>query len=237
MKLTDLFEMDDYELWKHSNKENIIISEGLIYTYDKSIVYPKLKHNFPNTNIKYDSDKNKFRIIIQNNNYKKLIKLMDVLGWFPSTLYDITSLIGYKYSELNINKLLKNKSFGIIFEAKYDLQFIPKTNELFHITTLKLWESKIQKIGLKPTSKNKSTTHPDRVYLFFNESDSKMLAKRMHDVTKVSDYVLLKIYLDNIGFGFDIKLFKDPNYLNRGVYTYNNITPNAIEFLKHITFK
>ena len=96
-------------------------------------------------------------------------------------------------------------------------------------------EGKIKNIGLTPKTKNPLTKHPDRVYLLrgsAGEEYVKALGSALH-VNNNSDYTVF--ILDTNKVCDKAKLFEDPQS-NMGLWTYNNIPPNAIVGIKHLEF-
>ena len=98
---------------------------------------------------------------------------------------------------------------------------------VYHTTSDVNFE-KIKKIGLKPTSKNKKATHPERVYVAFDKEDADIIAKQMQDLSSKNQIILT---LNTSKFPDNLKFYKDPHFLG-GAYTLGNIPPSAIEDIK-----
>ena len=55
----------------------------------------------------------------------------------------------------------------------------------------------------------------------------------MKQATGIDSWDILEVHTDLIP-GSYFRLYKDPNYLNKGYYTLNNIPPQAIEKIQAI---
>lgn len=101
---------------------------------------------------------------------------------------------------------------------------------LYHLTP-QINKNKIFKIGLVPKSKNRKTSHPDRIYLFndVNDYDNIVTNLKCNDLYNIGEeriYMLLKIELSN-----DIVIHTDL-YCDNGFFIYDNIHPKYIEIIK-----
>lgn len=169
---------------------------------------------------------------------KHLLTLFNNLGWFSSyimindkfdqkysekRLYEILNLIEKESTKVNSKKILNN--FTLVFEPKFDeiveLNSFVK-NEFYHITPTKNIP-KIKSIGIVPKSKEKKTSHPDRIYVCSDLKNVKILHdsfKFLHKNEKMS-LIRLKLRKNN-------RIFNDINFKNRGYYVLKNIPPNDI---------
>ena len=170
-------------------------------------------------------------------------------------LIDIGTKFGYDYIAYSgiYSKQKKSKHFYIKFESKFQLSDIIISNELYHIAPLSMKE-KILKNGLVPKSKTyldgTKLNHSDRVYLFNGYDENIILSYLKHSNKvsyKYSDF--FKILAMNKSFALfkidrsiidDLILFRDNIFKTldknkpTAIYTYNNIKPEAIQFVKEI---
>lgn len=182
------------------------------------------------TRIKYpnDHDYNYASGNFYDGNVSELFKTINNLGYFVFGIeYDTGDGFVYeKYSAREFKRLMKDvqpEYLVLQLAKKYDKEvsdILPKT--VYHVTTEKGLKS-IQKIGLKPTTKSKLATHPDRVYVAVDKESAMYFAKRIVD--KDTLYILT---IDTSKFVKGTKFYSDPHYTDKGFYTYNNIPPQAI---------
>ena len=100
---------------------------------------------------------------------------------------------------------------------------------LYHVTP-SISVPKILKIGLCPRTKNKTSSHPDRVFLTKDEDDAIFLAKKFRKLNdKYKNSTILEV---NFAAACDndtsIRLFQDVNFVF-GVFTLSNIPPKYIK--------
>jgi hypothetical protein len=209
------------------------IYEGLIRTQNDDKTINTIQKNFKlDDNSIFSIGYGKIGIVFDNvNNYKKIISFMNNLGWFISDK-DFSDR-----EKLFLNDGLPD-GFGVCFDRKFDeVVKLRKGEHLYHVTPTFYWENKISKIGLTPRAKNKLAAHPDRIYLFTKDNVEDIynfedILNKLFIETKNSkgepftDFVLLKIDT-NI---FYPAIEKDPHSI--GVYTRENIPPNAINVIK-----
>lgn len=149
-----------------------------------------------------------------------ILKLINNIGYFPAGI-----LRGGGYSKYEFKNLVDNKyGFWLCIEPKYD-QMITITKDLYHVTPNSKLE-KIKRIGLTPKSMSKLSNHPDRIYLAVNELGADFIREQLAQYNE--DLVTLKIDIEKVQYH---KFMKDPNYA-LGVYTYQNIQPDAIEVVE-----
>lgn len=245
MKLLDLL------LNIYTEEYELNLQEGLIKTVPVGESISILKKQFPNWFFTYNKEENDFEIEvlkvkdgIKLEYFEKLLTLLNNLGWFISFMeiqgnWDADTKTAINIKDKYNEKILKNsfanpKIHTIILscEAKFDFKVDKNPEELYHITPAKYWD-KIQKQGLVPKSRSKASYHPDRVFLAKTERYAEDLGKKFYQKTGIKEWALLKINTKLIP-GEYFKLYTDPNYMNRGYYTLNNIPPQAIEKINSI---
>lgn len=174
-----------------------------------------------------------------------LMKLNNNLGYFPSLIFfrkkknflqkflskkdDIIRAMSDDFNDIKINEY---DLISICYESKYDREVKNLPNNLFHVFDSR-YEEKILKKGLIPSSKNKNSEHPERIYLTLTLRDATDLQRifeteynQSSKILKITnlDYNFFKFYEDPRG-GFDI----DKN--NKCIYTYQNINTKNISIL------
>jgi hypothetical protein len=215
------------ETYKEEYELNL--KEGLIRTTNIGKTLNLLKAVF-DSKIEYQRNSNTFEATfnqVDKNILNGFLKYANNLGWFPS--YITTLSYRGKWDE----KLYNSELSKIRFEAKFDEEVIEKTPpELFHITPTQN-AKKILQIGLVPKSRSKAAYHPERVYLGRSIEDVERLASRMYQETGYTNFSILKVDTTFIP-GSYFRLYKDPNYKDKGYFTLNNIPPTAIKKIKDI---
>ena len=239
------------------------INEGLIKTYPGEIVSKSLSNLLIGLNINFNinflENYNKIKLTFNFFNAipaSQLDNLFDVInssiinkgGWFPSQM-NITNIHGMKISlRYDLNNLYLNHSqyniVEIIYESKFDEDIKEIPDRLYHLS-ISEYSDKIIKYGLVPKSKDKLTSHLDRIYLCKSIDDCENLINRMklyyNDEKSFNVYNKEKrkyykntypvIYEIDNSDKFIKNLYKDPNYDN-GFYTLDNIPPNKIKIIK-----
>lgn len=164
---------------------------------------------------------------IYDQNISKLLQLANNLGYFPA-------LFAYKkHGETQHEKYSNSKLRQVIdevepdflifnFEKKYD-EIIDVPEFIYHITDIK-YLNKIKSIGLTPKTKAKVSDHPERVYFSLNKKYALNLWEKMKIFVQKEKGIILTIDTK----GLDNTFYNDPNFANKGVYTYNNIPPTNI---------
>jgi hypothetical protein len=236
------------------------INEGLIKTYPGDIISNNLTNSLIGLNLNFNVEflENKIKLslnffnAIPVYNLDNLFDIINILvinrgGWFPSQM-NITNINGMRNSlRYNLDNLYLNHSqyniVEIIYDADFDNLVYDIPNKLYHLS-IGEYKNKILKYGLFPKSKDKLTSHLDRIYLCKSIEDCKDLINRMK--LYYSDEKSFNIYnkqkrkydkdtvpiifeIDNSD-GFIEKLYKDPNY-EKGVYILDNIPPNKISIV------
>ena len=223
------------------------INEGLLKTYDIDFVIDKSLQRLSVLNIKFD-------IIKQPNNTIKLIlysfdrvlidnlfgllnkNFTNLFGWYPSYLY-LENLSGMKnrmnYDERYLKKMHKYLGeVSIIYESKFDID-VDIPDKLYHLS-IQEYEDKILKMGIIPKTKNKISSHGNRIYVCPSIDDCEDLIDEMDfyffDKNKKVNtrWIIYEIDTNNL----DLKLYKDPNYINKGFYLLGNIPSNNITVIK-----
>jgi hypothetical protein len=222
------------------------LNEGLIKSYDINFTIDKVKQYLSILNTKFDiqsNPNNSIKLTIYNFNkiYIDEIfnllnsKFTNLLGWFPSYMY-LTTLSGMN-NQMNYDEKFLKVSFeylekvSIIYECKFDeVEQLP--DKLYHLS-IQEYENKIRLIGICPKSKNKISSHGNRIYVCSNPSDCSDLIPKMKFYFFRKKNIKTKwIIYEIITDGLDINLYKDPNYPNKGYYILGNIPPNKINVYK-----
>lgn len=214
-------------------KFEIFINEGLIKTTPLKKFLKILKRFFPDYYVGKGSDE---EIIISAgrteyiSEIKKIANICNQLGWFISHGNIVDSSTYYKYND---PIFFDNQKYEeIIIKPKFDQKDIfSKPTFLYHVTPIKNVE-KILKIGLIPKSKNKTSFHPDRIYLTDTLEIAWSLIKQFERIEKV-EYTILKIESKNL----NVKLYSDIDLRQNGYYTLENIPPKYITVLPKENYK
>jgi hypothetical protein len=218
------------------------INEGLIKTHDINLVINSSYRNLSVIRLPFNIiqlSNNTIKLTIQNINssidikttFKVLEKnFINLFGWFPSYMY-MTNTQGMQkqtsYDEIYLIKNYKSLTeISIIYESKFDKSsHIP--NKLYHIS-IQEYEDKILKYGLYPKSKNKMSIHDNRIYVYKSPQDCYDLIPNL----KMWYYGKKKLNTKWIIYEIDPnkidKLYNDPNFINKGYYTLNNIKSENI---------
>lgn len=239
-----------------------LLNEGLIKTYPSNIVSNNLTSSLIGLNFNFNVDDlgDKIKLTFYFFNaipIHQLDTLFDIInscvvnkgGWFPSHM-NITNIHGMKNSlKYDLNNLYLNHSqyniVEILYESKFDDVIIDIPSRLYHLS-IGEYKSKITKYGLSPKSKDKLTSHLDRIYLCSSIEDCKTLINKMslyYDSEKnfnIYNKQKRKYNKDTTPIIFEIdnsehfikKLYKDPNY-EKGFYVLDNIPPNKISTLEN----
>lgn len=229
------------EILKYNEFFNYV-KEGLIKTYPIKTTVKLLKSELRGLtfNIDFEMDTNTIfiKLLSKDINIHRLISIyrsINLCGYFVSN-YDFyntsDSIIGYLVHENVLNSnftkslldMIENSHFvQITIESKYNKDI--KMPEFLYHVTLKSNQSKIERIGLVPKSKNKRANHNDRIYLGFDEIITKNLS---YQFKEKGAYILLRIDTN----GLNIKIYDDPDFTENGVYTYDNIPKSNIKIIE-----
>jgi len=168
---------------------------------------------------------------------KDFLIFINNLGYFISS-YKINN-VDYKF--ISDNQFLKDISENFInkhikypitlkIEAIFDEVASDVSEKLYHVTTRTHIE-KINKIGLVPKSKSKKSYHPERIYLAKDKDSALEIAAQILNVGygdfDFSDYILIEVN-SKILKEQNNKIYKDPNFAEKGFYVLNNIPKEAI---------
>lgn len=221
------------------------LREGLIKSTSSGQSMSILKNSFPGWEFKPDRIANEFdhriRVKIPNERKKedleKFLKFLNNLGWFTSFMETNNgqNLVRTAYDEQDFKIAYDNPKTThllLICEAKFDFKVDKIPEYLYHLTPAQSWP-KIQKVGLIPKSKSKIADHPERVYLAKTAEGALALGPKFCENTGIKNWVLLKIHTSSISY---LNLYRDPNYSERGFYTFNNIPYLFIYFEKYVNF-
>jgi hypothetical protein len=231
-------------------------NEGLIMTHDiydsKDALTQELSKSFFN-NIKID--KNKINIDLQDglftvNGYMKFLILINNLGYYICKMCVYNSLGSknikpetFKKTFLNDVYLKNITRYDFTLEPKFDITHKLKMNVLYHVTESK-YIDKILKNGLIAKTKNTLSDYPERIYFVYNLNDANQYIKvknayylRVINSTKPEnrhkfpsiEYKILEITLPDNN---DLIFYNDPNFTDKGIYTYDNINPKFIKILE-----
>jgi hypothetical protein len=204
---------------------------------------------------------NAINIVFNENQYgniDSITSFMDSFGWFPVVIRSEFLQKEENYTkwrnsfQLSSDPYINSKHpIAIQYGTKFDpLINIPKEVSLYHITS-NLYIDKILKIGLTPKSQGKIGAHPERIYLFNTHIyDNNIYSNKKQDedvidhmiesfhssldkthLSITNKYYLLQIDVSKLPSNIEFRL--DPEWeLVGGVWTTNNIPPNAIKILR-----
>lgn len=216
------------------------IKDGLITTHN-IIIYSKILTNYlDNFNIKHTIkivDKLNFYLEIYTNDINILKGINHqalTLGYFPS-IYKVTLSNGSTNRLKNIPNMNNVSIIEINYEAKYEdglyKNDIICPDKLYHLSYDDNNKSIMMK-GLYPKSKSRLSIHPERIYLFEDLNNYKILLNNLKLSDGMNGNYNKKYSLYEIDCIDDILiLHTDPNY-RFGYFTYDNITPNKINRIK-----
>lgn len=247
-----------YKLFENLFKIEQKLEEGLILTHDIHKSKKALDNIFDFDNLSYtEIINNKIYVYLNNENSKidintfaNFLILINNLGYYVAKLnlynqynnkYSM-SLDKFKENYFNSNSFLNIKKMEIIIEPKYDITHKLKSNTLYHVTEERYLD-RIKKYGLILKSKNTRSEYPERIYLVYNIDDANHYIKNKKnyylynnkfyntkDKFQETNFITLKIELpeDN-----DLIFYEDPNFKDKGIYTYDNINPKYIKIIKN----
>lgn len=229
------------------------LNEGLLTTSPISIYEQNLRNSINQITINYQLDinynKETFRITIPKVKQNKIDKIDAFCNNFGYFLTQYKVCIGkmsniFKYGEKEEDKELfvqrtKNYTSLILFyDSKFDEEILI-SDKIYHITNIKNL-SKIDKVGLYPSSGSKIKYHPDRIYFSNNINDCVLLIPKLRglNVSHINDFIILEIDATNLyhknydGSLSKTKFMLDPD--SSGFYTYYNIPRDNIKYLNKI---
>ncbi len=222
------------------------INEGLIKSYDIDFTIDKMKQHLNVLNVPFEVDKNpnktikltlfKFNKILIDELFNLLNTTMtNLLGWFPSYMF-LKTTSGMS-NQMNYDEEYLKKSYeyldkvSLIYESKFD-EVVELPEKLYHIS-IQEYENSILSIGICPKSKNKLSSHGDRIYVCEKLEDCIELIPKMKFYFWSKQKINTKWVIYEIKTtGLNLKLYKDPNYMDKGFYLLGNIPPNNIKTIK-----
>lgn len=225
--------MDINEIPSFSNPISILLSEGITKSFPLQVTMRYVKRHFGDI-IKDIRRGTNFIDGESNNNILICIKT-------ESNLIDkisrVMALCGY-YLAVPFSRIPMGKSVWLQYEPKYDKSLsdeIRNTEKyLLHLTP-EVYISKIKKNGLVPRSKNQYSTYPERVYLLRGSTPPSEIDEMYRMLSTVYNmkrnnpvWTYGVVYIDIARLPENLKLFTDPNYPIYGLYTTDNIPPDAI---------
>jgi hypothetical protein len=208
-----------------SEKMKLFLGEGLIMTHDIIKVYQHLQRYMYNN--WYVSIVKEYGIIIltPKTEYREIdgiVTYMNNMGYYLSTYLKDDEIVGADYK--------CNDWTAIRFEAKFDMEYVPKGIYLYHVTEEK-YLPKILKNGLIPKSHGKLSGHPDRIYLSITIDSAIDIMEQFKNGSFLENPILLRIDIS----GLYNKYMTDTQF-NGGIYTTQNIPPIHIKQMK-ITYE
>lgn len=231
----------------------IKLNEGLILTHSINKNEDVLKRYLNHLGLQFEITikplKETFSILLFTTKlhiYELIFIECRNLGYYPSSFTPY-----FRFEHVVKNKIYNEKDFKndidksnfqqieIFFESKFDeiYKLKPYHKYLYHGTP-SYKASKILDVGLKPSSLNRNSYHPGRVYFSLNINDCKSIITEFIDNDyerwinteeiyknriQLDDYTILKI--DTTDYK-NIDFRKDPK--SSGIYTYDYITPKRI---------
>lgn len=170
-------------------------------------------------------------------NYRDMPKQIDT-NVFKNDYLIEDNLKNIKYLSFDLEP-----KYDIVYQIDFSKKETEKTNILYHVTETRFVD-RILKNGLIPRSKNTKSNHPERIYLSLNLNVAKeyILEKsKWYTFNPDKSNISKKSKFDKIEFSIfeitidekdDIIFYKDPNYIDKGIYTYDNISNKSIKLLK-----
>ena len=221
-----------------ANPLSFMLTEGLIWSYptDKSVEYIKNLFNLPDDAIRaveYNGiEKLLITFIPKPENWDALLNAANLCGFFlsrpkPDQIY------GYLGRQVRLE-----------FEKKYSDDLFDELKavgeNLIHLTLPKN-VGKIRSIGIVPSAKNLAFNYPERVYLLKESTPDEIidwlcvaLSRVYTDKRQKKKINYAKIIININELKEDTRLFQDPNLPKFGLFTTDNIPPNAIKNVQEI---
>jgi len=220
-----------------------LIIEGLIKSIDFEDVVSRLSSFLKDeSNIRIQDKSiyvNIHRNFFNKGTCQKLFNLLNVLGYTISNFwYDDNAVINKVPDETDIFK----NNYDILtirLIKKFDTSHNGIPLILFHVTNTKNIQ-KIKSKGLIPKSGNKIENHPERIYLTDSIEGANDFINSLNQMYPNSTFTVLKIQtklLNKLTLYYDPSFFTDENidsYNYNVFYSYDNISPYAIEFEKEV---
>ena len=213
------------------------LNESLTRTYpiNKTISYVKKYFDLEDGQIikkKAENDIEFICVFMPNirENVSLMVKAMAYCGYF----------LGYPKNPATLSK---NEIVELQFEPRFQNDITKELHEkervLYHLTP-RYNLGKIRHIGFSPRSKNELFNFPDRVYFLrgsIGEENIVNLGEELNDNNNSlgNNGKYLLFMLDLLEIPKRVKFFADPNYYY-GVYTMNNISPDAIINIRELNY-
>lgn len=218
------------------------IEEGLIKSKSPELAYQIFRRITGDSAISFLRDRGVFFINIlslSDSELERLFNSFKQMGYFVSEIITIkkdepdSNYASEKFTEDNLQKSLLNKEelklLSLQVNGYYVNQIENEPNLLYHITKKSLLD-KIKKQGLVPKSKSKKVYHPERVYFALDINSALALTKDFKQYFN-DDMLLLTISTEKLN---NVKFYEDPDYAKFGVFTLDNIPPQAIVDYKEV---
>lgn len=216
------------------------INEGLIKTYPIDTTIRHIKEFF-------HLDDWQIKKVTLANDVEGIHVIVAEIGNNQKVMTQAMTSCGYHFSRVYSEYFDEHDDINYI-----TLEYLPKFQEdncteevrkeeliLYHITP-RYNESKIRRIGFSPRTKNTINDYPNRVYLLRGSAGEEVLlylAAGLYNANNTegnkNEYTVF--VLDTNKVCDKVNLYKDPQS-HRGLWTYNNIPPDAIVSVKHIEF-
>lgn len=249
-----------YRLIKDVIETEHKLNEGLIMTQDINNSKQHIQQIFPFECVEaVEISNNKIKIEVNNDNgeidiniISKFLLLTNNLGYYIARVKLISNsninwykmdLSKFKEKYYDSNFLKNIIRYNFLIEPKFDIKHKLKTNILYHVTENRYLD-RIFKSGLIPKSKNTLLNYPERIYFVYHLEDANLYIKnktryytfniqksKQPEKSKYQEieYVILKIELPTNN---DLIFYEDPNFIDKGIYTYDNINPQFININK-----
>lgn len=194
-----------------------------------------------------------------------LLDFINNYGYFPSFIYlelnnGMENSFKYKDNFFKNFNYSNFKSIKIICEPKYG--DIIEVNKVYHVTPSPNLNN-IFKVGLYPRMSNKISYTTSRIYFGYDPIETEKLAVKLYNMLDTNYlnkskeykefkencniYCLLEINIPTLDefkksnkyikeVKEVIRFYNDPNFNNKGCFTYNNIHPKWITYIKDISF-
>lgn len=230
------------EIPKFSNPISILLVEGLSMSFpvEDTMRYIQMHFDDSISGIKRGINSmtgelnNSIQVNIkaESNLIDKISRAMNLCGYYLAVPFD---------------RIPMGRNVWLQYDPKYDAVLTDEIRKseryLLHLTP-EIYIPKIRKNGLIPRSKNQYATYPERVYLLRGSipqseiySMYRMLSYVYNQKKENPSWIYGIVSVDVSRIPKDLKLFVDPNYPVYGLYTMDNIPPDAITNIKILDLK
>lgn len=233
----DISEIPSYE-----DTISLLMAEGISKSFPADKVMSYIKRHFKDSVIKIQEDatdyeKAKILVLIPADNVikDKVTRAMALCGYYLATSFSPP-----QYPALSNDVWLQ-------FEPRYNTEIFKeiKSHERFLIhLTPETHVEKILKQGLVPRSKNRLLYYPERIYFLRGSTPPQVIHELYENISMVYNFEkndptwrYAGIFVDVNKLPDDTRVFIDPNFSEYGLYTLDNIHPNAIVDVKYIKQK